>query len=420
MTSPRVALLLANELLHVWLLTRMTASALLVVGVLVLSAYALRSHGSASSPRRPAGPVLTASVRSLKLSKTLRLIPVTRLPPIKLRVRVPFTRVSLCVAVHPSSSETVVHQLSLPHLDVLSRDVGRDGVRVDAHKLAAHVDSNYSLKFVFTVHGLDEFRQLDHKLFALSTSGRCSIKVSDATLAAKVSQVFFRQLYSGLMYISTHTKLWLCPKPELAAASLRMGQLEHFALRYTRLAAPLNLFMRHLGGTIWADYPAELALTFVVREILKSDELDSDLSRLSRHLSAHVDSAQWEDKEDGDRLAAVPVLTPPTGSGRLWGLTVPSPVVLRDFKLPDLVPELYRAGGTREKLQALNFLTGKVELKLSSNAVERCSWRDAVASTQKGETRIVLEDFECAFLRHICTVAQLTEASLCSAPDLEV
>lgn len=292
-------------------------------------------------------------------------------------------------------------------------DAARDPIEIKVAGVDTSFSGSFSLNVYVRLDGNDEAS------WRWIGSGRVAARLSDSRLSLNAQLV--QQGGKGP------------PKVEVLSTRIDEGEVHAADIQgYGVWGRVATAAMPLVKGTWLVRWPTKVLGDYLSREILESPLVDGMLKDLFEVGREHVDLETYEalvDDERKDQIATPLDVSPqdePSPSSPLSPATLPSPdpstapplaalppppsnfrmhahligpTRLHTFPLPDFTPELYRPGGTREKLQALNLLTSALELHLTDIAHSRLSFsRGSIAfdppsrASKYGEVIVSVED----------------------------
>lgn len=318
------------------------------------------------------------------------------LPHIKFAIPIPFTSHRIFVSVSPTASEVVFGTLRVASFSSRALDASRSPIEVKVAGVDANVTGSFSLKLVVRIEGAVE--DLGARSFKWVGSGRLAASVTDARLSLNA------QLVQKAENVA--------PRVEVLSTRVDEGVIHRADIEGFGICGGIaTRALPFIQGTVFVRWPVKILGDYLAREILEGPIVDSMLADLFSVARPHVDLETYValvDSEREDEIATPLDATsleppPPPSPDDLDDLPPPSstssaetppplaetpsaptqfrlhahligPTRLHSFPLPDFSPGLYRPGGTRAKLQALNPITAQLQLDLTNVALARLSF----------------------------------------------
>ncbi|ORY70633.1 hypothetical protein BCR35DRAFT_307936 [Leucosporidium creatinivorum] len=359
------------------------------------------------TPLQLPGPVLAGTVQHLNLDG-LTIIPLVKLPPIKLSIPLPsllFPNKRLRLLITSTASETVFTTLQLASATYKAIDVGRKPM--DVH--LEGVDSQFSGSF-----GVKVLLKLGEELGDGDKSGEEKVKLNGGVM--KKEQQLFKWTGSGrvvaqLQKSGMDLQLQLVegsqgsPKLEVLSSSIDEGHIESAEIvGFGIWGSLLTRLIPWIRGTVYVRWPTKVVGDYLVREVVEGGVVEELLEEMVRKGGLHVDEETYGAILDEDREKEIrtpldaSALVPPSSPSASSPPTEPTiittasntsptpfrlhfhllgPTLLHSFPLPNFSPPLYRPGGTRAALQSLNLLTSEIKLELTSSQLSRITFERA-------------------------------------------
>lgn len=473
-----------------------------------LSSFLLPKTSSQPSPTPPSllrglpfkfpGPVLAASSSSLSLDG-LTIIPLLHLPPIRISFPIPFSTYTVCIHLTPSASELVFTTLQIASLSFRALDAAREPVLLKLSGLNTNFVGNFAFACRFGLRDKDKKEVWTGRKW--TTAGRVKTDLREArmSLSAQLVASEVEGDRSGTPLISVLSTLF-------HEGDESTFFLSSFPRPITLLNHIIPLLKQSRWGL---EYPMKLVSNYIATEVLEGKGIGDVMDKIMELAAGHVDREMWAGMVDEERASEVltpldneipshsplptctsspPPTSPPTDSicssgskeastSALTTATAPplpaspststsfpinsdstsrpnsfrlyaqlvAPTLLQNFPLPPFSPPLYRAGGAREKIQALNWVTGEIALKLYEAELSSIKFDEAKVvfepsssifypsssydstMTSGRELLITLSDFHVLFNSHFnlsapmssllawtTGVSQLSSTGLCS------
>ncbi|KAM0786520.1 hypothetical protein ACM66B_001978 [Microbotryomycetes sp. NB124-2] len=349
------------------------------------------------TPLESAGPIAASVCRDLDLSG-LTIIPLVKLPAIKVRINIPFVKTKrIKITVASTASEVVFSDLRIHELTHKAADVGRKAMSIKI----TDVDSDLRGLFGTRVTVALETPSLNKttpprvsKGWHWTGSGRIDARLEKSNVALRVQFVQPRTEGEPAQL-------------EVLNCAIDEGKIDRLVIEGFGIWGGLaTRFTPALRDTWLVKRPIQLIGDYLVREIVER-EVVSDIVRSAwPPISKHIDSATFNKIEDDDREAAAaeevkaPNLVARPGSPSTTGRKSPEPAansvvatnafrfrasligptLLKDFALPDYSPPLYRAGGTRAALQSLNPLTSELKIDITDSVLSKIAFNRSTVS----------------------------------------
>ncbi|SCV70322.1 BQ2448_1716 [Microbotryum intermedium] len=360
-----------------------------------------------NTPLDRAGPVLASIIRKLELDG-LTIIPVVKMPPVKLTLKLPLTSKRLRIVIKSTASELVFTRLRIGQVATRCIDTGRSPIDVKVDQVSTILSGSFSVTATarFVPEGMNLNDESMLKPWKWTGSGRVEADIDDAAIALGL------QLVRG-------TTAHSVPKIEVLSTNVDEGSINMLVIKgfgpWGGLVTKLTPFVK---GTILIRWPVKLVSDFLIRDMVEGPAVDDIAEGLFKFVNKHVDMQTYDAMVDDEREKEVSTpldassLTPPSAAGPAESPGPPSsagsvetnsptptsseaggditttvqeavptttnfrmhshligPTRLHNLFLPDYSPPLYRPGGTRATLQSFNKLTSEIQLQLSESGL---------------------------------------------------
>ncbi|GAA5990258.1 hypothetical protein JCM11641_001801 [Rhodosporidiobolus odoratus] len=370
------------------------------------------------------GPVLASRVENLVLDG-LTIIPIARLPRLKTRLHIPFSRYSLALSLDLTSSETVLSRLRIGSATVRGRDIMREAVSVQARGVEVAMQGSIGARVEICLLGSGD--KQPKWSWRKGSAGRAQVAFEGAATEAKVQVVGGPASipFASSPATDDAQETALTPKLSLLASSFSPGNTTLLSLSPSFLPfLPTSLSSFLFSTIVPSARNSPIArsanshlVSFLLRELLEGHVLDELLADLERFAGKHVDGAMYGGIVDSERervLAAFfrtpnyqaeqqhtaqvpgppPLVPPPSDSlppsgGLRFSSIVHGPTLLHSLSLPappsTFLPVFSRssasAGGLRHTLLSSPILnqitTGPPSVDLGTSEFERVGWSSA-------------------------------------------
>ncbi|GAA5992914.1 hypothetical protein JCM10908_001404 [Rhodotorula pacifica] len=253
------------------------------------------SHVESTRPvARPcttAGPVLAARVANLDLSG-LTIIPITRLPRLRKKLRLPFVKRAVVVYADLTASELVFRRLKVGSASTSSRDVGREPIQVSADSVELDLTGSVGVRAGFYYEGEDERRGR-----AVRASGRIHVALADAN-AHICTRLVSRDVQDGQEALSRPGLS--CRRVDFHPGHVSMLSVSGF-LPFLRI----ETLVHHIRNTRLVRASTRRFAAFLVEEVVQGPVCSDLLGDLEGFASKHVDLQTLVDIEESARDRAL-------------------------------------------------------------------------------------------------------------------
>ncbi|KAK4055857.1 hypothetical protein OIO90_003112 [Microbotryomycetes sp. JL221] len=357
------------------------------------------------APLDSPGPIAASVCRDLDLSG-LTIIPLVKLPAIKISVNIPFVNTKrLKIIVATTASEVVFTQLNIAELTHKAEDVGRKPMAVKVNDVDADFRGLFGTKVTVKLETKGASKPhttstaasvTKNKGWSWSGSGRVDMRLEKSNIALQVQ--FVKPLNEGeparLEVVDSH----------IDEGHIDRALIEGFGI-WGGLATRM---IPHFRGTWVVKRAVQLVGDFIVREIVE-EEVVSDIVRsawppISKHIDVDTFGAildETREQEATQEIKAPTLVGRPasptdgeltkrktkarkpsitTAQAFRFKASLIGPTLLRDFPLPDYSPPLYRPGGTRAALQSLNPLTSELKVNITDSILTNISFNRSTVS----------------------------------------
>lgn len=350
-------------------------SALFAIVLVLVSIYILLPSPPLSTPSPPnptyAGPILFGRVHHLDLSG-LTIIPLTHLIPSIFTLQLPF-HYYVRLEIQNTASELVFHTLKVGKAEVISRDVGRDAVRFKVAGVDTSLTGSFSTRVIMTLGRRGEANNR-HVIFQQRWRGSGRISAS---------------LMQSSIDLSIRMRFGEVGPPRLTLDSCAVDEGRIESIRIDGYA-PYGRIITAIPYKSLPTWPMNYIVTEMVKDMLESPEMVAVLSDIFEMLRDHVDVDSFAAIEDEDRNEALAIAASIGEAAVVYPCfalegSMIGPVLFKNFIVPDSSPELYRRGGTREKMQAFNILTSEVKMDLFDSSLSRITFERSSLSLRAFE-----------------------------------
>lgn len=243
-------------------------------------------------PCTVAGPVLAARVANLDLSG-LTVIPITRLPRLYKRLRIPILDRTVVVYADLTASELVFRRLKVGSATATSRDTGRESIEVTADRVELDLTGSIGLRAGYHFEGEGEPRGR-----AVRASGRVHVTLANASSRIG-TRLVSRPTAEGAPEQTTRPGL-RCQRVDFHPGTISVLSLSGFVpflrlealVHYVRNSSLVRISTRHFAG-------------FLVHELVQGPVCSDLLSDLEGFIDKHVDLAPFARISDSDRDRAL-------------------------------------------------------------------------------------------------------------------
>jgi hypothetical protein len=297
----------------------------------------------------------------------LIIIPLTQLIPLEFTFSIPCTSSFISLWIGSTVSELQFQQLQIANVEVTTSDACRSHVDVKISNVDLTFSGCLGSRVVLSLgsHEIEDVRSRTiHWSGQVRSSGRieAALQGSSLGLAARLVQ----QLKSS------------CPKLELASSALDEGNLlkakfDGFNNWGSIVTKVLPLVV---GTSIWR-WHRRIVTDYIIRKVMEGKEMDEMMKGLFELAKDHLDLESYTGLEQEERetaISTVKTTITPARDRFMLSLNLIGPTLLKSFLLADSSPELYRPGGTRQKLQSLNLLTEEIKLELKGTELRKIAF----------------------------------------------
>ncbi|KAK4049207.1 hypothetical protein OIV83_004356 [Microbotryomycetes sp. JL201] len=345
-------------------------------------------------PLEHPGPVAASVCRDLDLSG-LTIIPLVKLPSIKVRIAVPFVKSKrIKITVASTASEVVFSDLRIRELTHKAADVGRKPMAIRITDVDSDLRGLFGTRVTVALETVEAGKAAHvSKGWRWSGSGRVDTKLEKSNVALQVQ------------FVQSETE----GEPaqlEVLDCVIDEGNIDRLIVEGFGVWGGLaTRFTPALKSTWLVKRSIQLIGDYLVREIVER-EVVSDIVRSAwPPISKHIDPSTFEAIKDDERdgAAAEEIKAPnllarpnsPLGPGRKspepkrnsaavsafrFRASLVGPTILKGFALPDYSPPLYPAGGTRAALQSLNPLTSELKIDITDSVLSKIAFNRSTVS----------------------------------------
>lgn len=245
-----------------------------------------------SRPCTTAGPVLAARVANLDLSG-LTVIPITRLPRLYKRLRIPLLDRTVVLYADLTASELVFRRLKVGSATATSRDTGRESIEVTADRVELDLTGSIGLRAGYHFEGEGEPRGR-----AVRASGRVHVTLADAS--SRIGTRLVSRPEAGVAPGQTSRPGLRCQRVDFHPGTISVLSLSGFVpflrlealVHYVRNSSLVRISTRRFAG-------------FLVHELVQGPVCSDLLSDLEGFIDKHVDLAPFARINDSDRDRAL-------------------------------------------------------------------------------------------------------------------
>lgn len=253
----------------------------------------------AGTPCTTPGPTLAARIANLDLAG-LTVIPITRLPRLRKRVRVWHRTVTIYADL--TASELVFRRLRVGQVTTRSRDVGREPIQVTADGVEIDLTGSIGIRAGFYYED-DDVKNLGEKGagghegrrgWSCRGSGRVHVALNDASTLV-TTRLVRRPVSPKCEHAESRPGLQ-CREIEFSPGSISLLSLSGF-VPFLRLEALAHYFR----NTPLARAATRRFAAFMVTEVLHGPVCSDSLRDLEHFIEKHVDLETWSTVADAER-----------------------------------------------------------------------------------------------------------------------
>jgi hypothetical protein len=249
------------------------------------------SSDAAARPCTAAGPVLAARVANLDLSG-LTVIPITRLPRLYKRLRIPLLERTVVLYADLTASELVFRRLRVGSATATSRDTGRESIEVTADRVELDLTGSIGVRAGYHFEGEGEPQGR-----AVRASGRVHVTLADAS--SRVGTRLVSRPAEATPGQTSRPGL-RCQRVDFHPGNISVLSLSGFVpflrlealAHYVRNSSLVRISTRRFAG-------------FLVHELVQGPVCSDLLSDLEGFIDKHVDLAPFARISDSDRDRAL-------------------------------------------------------------------------------------------------------------------
>ncbi|BGP25615.1 hypothetical protein JCM10295v2_004543 [Rhodotorula toruloides] len=276
----------------------LSALATALTALVISLALSLRAHPASSSdtpdtrhwqPCTTAGPVLATRIANLDLDG-LTIIPVTRLPRLRTRLRLPFTSGrTLSLSLDLSTSELVFRTLRIRSATTHTLDLGREAVRVDARGVDVDVTGSVGVKVGVEVSS--------GKRWTWQASGRMKMACVESSARVILQLAFGHHPRKGpRSVVEPASPRLACLDTHFSPGILSTLHLSSFIPTNSRLSflsLPLEKLINALRNTPLIRLPTERLVTFLVTDLVEGHVATDLVGDLGAFVGKHVEVEEY-------------------------------------------------------------------------------------------------------------------------------
>lgn len=246
----------------------------------------------AARPCTAAGPVLAARVANLDLSG-LTVIPITRLPRLYKRIRIPLLDRTVVLYADLTASELLFRRLRVGSATATSRDTGREPIEVTADRVELDLTGSIGLRAGYHFEGEGEPRGR-----AVRASGRVHVTLADAS--SRIGTRLVSRPAAEVAPGQTSRPGLRCQRVDFHPGSISVLSLSGF-IPFLRLEA----LAHYVRNSSLVRISTRRFAVFLVHELVQGPVCSDLLSDLEGFIDKHVDLSPFTKISESDRDRAL-------------------------------------------------------------------------------------------------------------------